>query len=288
MMRSILYQLILLSLFPIILHAQDQQKLLEHAYKTHSKKELKQFFDDWHKEIPPVSDSEFVKLDTLQQEAYGVYKTLFQPDNLCLKAYYTNNKHSGKFIILENSIKIRQTDFICLTHQDSDSIVHKYITSIKNDSERNTLLNEEKMGSFLQVVRYTQPFAFFSDKGMIKDSAINFRPRIDYQHKIPVYLTSDYDTLFSGFLEPIFYKKVIGSKTYVMSRNIPWKKKHFIAKITEIAYDGSLYPKVSDITFDDSKTRAMAVFGSYIIFFRKENGIWKKVIEERLYAADGF
>jgi len=43
----------------IILYTQDQQILLEHAYKTLSQKELKQFFDNWHKEIPSISDFDY-------------------------------------------------------------------------------------------------------------------------------------------------------------------------------------------------------------------------------------
>jgi hypothetical protein len=54
--------------------AQNQQQLLEKAYKKHSKKLLTQFFDNWAKELLPATDSEINTLNERQREAYKVLR----------------------------------------------------------------------------------------------------------------------------------------------------------------------------------------------------------------------
>src|SRR6187402_799552 len=63
-------------------HGQQQAQLLSKAYKTKSSALLRQFFDNWAKETPPLSENEIEKLKDTVREAYKVYRAFYHPFNI--------------------------------------------------------------------------------------------------------------------------------------------------------------------------------------------------------------
>src|ERR1035438_1756411 len=55
-----------------------QLKLLEKAYHHRSLKKINTFFENLHKEIPAISDSEMKTLRPIQKEAYEVFKVYYK------------------------------------------------------------------------------------------------------------------------------------------------------------------------------------------------------------------
>ena len=200
--------IILLALFfpSIILYAQDQQKLLEHAYKTHSKKELKQFFDNWHKEIPPISDSEFARLNDLQKEAYRVFEAFYHPENLKLLGGLVQNDSfykSAKYLIIADSIHIYRSENICLSYADTDSVIVHQI--MNNHPDGNEFFLRGKDGRLSREILTNYENNFMQEDTELVDFIKYFKPNIDFRDKIPLYLTSDYNAILLHFLGNSFY-----------------------------------------------------------------------------------
>ncbi len=275
---------LLLALFflPIILHAQDQEKLLEHAYKTKSKKELKQFFDNWHKEIPPISDSEFAKLNDLQKEAYKVFSITYRPDcHLLLDAGWIDSVNNFEnFYVIHNSLQILKVNKICGTHSDSDSaIVNFAMQFIADSAQKKYFLKRDKNGQ-LEIIKsykygsFNAIKVFYSDYNKV-DSLTNFRPSIKSIGKIPVYLTPKYSEMLNTFyLGPRWrwlincdlnkVKRLFGVnnelsepfKLYEMKQ----KRKDFIRNYIPANLSGLAQPQFSFIIFDKTMAKAVVDF----------------------------
>ena len=245
----------------VILHAQYQEKLLNHAYKTKSKTELKQFFDNWHKEIPPISDSELTKLDTIQRAAYQVFEAFYHPN------LYTNFKHwkwdsvygSSAYLIIQNRLEIDMEDSLSVTKEDTLARILFKIKCIKNDSMRNIYLHEyEKYGLTDHIANVFSVFSSNTDHKPI-DSISNFRPKIDCESKIQLYLTSHYDSMLTAFFGRLDGSRLMKSKISFIGNfttidlfpnfGLGWEL-HYLT-----------YPQVYHICFDKSLTRAVVEFG---------------------------
>jgi hypothetical protein len=123
------YLLIVFFLFTTTFaYSQTELKMLEKAYKNNSKEELKNFFDNWSREITLVTDDELLTYNDTIREAYKVFVD---------------------FLIIQNALYIYFEDSM-LT---------------RNWYERN---------------------------GKLTDSIINFRPKVQCNGKIPLYLSKKY------------------------------------------------------------------------------------------------
>ena len=59
--------------------AQQGGKKLSTAYKDNSVEELRGFFNDWHKAIPHIHSSEYLKLNDTIKNVYDVYTAFYRP-----------------------------------------------------------------------------------------------------------------------------------------------------------------------------------------------------------------
>ncbi len=290
-MKAILPFLALLFL-PIFLHAQDQQKLLEHSYKTHSKKELKQFFDNWHKKIPPVSDSEFAKLNDLQKETYKVFEEFYQSENikrLCGSKWYDNAYSKSKYLFVQNKIKISRDKIIYISHEDSVNGVIESIHALKDDSFKVKILeivNKVGISDSLQNT-FSGDFERIPIKWSdMTDSVVNFRPLLNFEQKPLLYLSDNYENILIGFLNES------SSQLDKAGNLLNSKKKETFLRIMSKNWDlnwNAFFscPQAYYIFFDKSMTRARIDFcfeeqgGTTLL--KKENGVWKIVSSKRTW-----
>jgi len=249
------------------LFAQDQAKMLYKAYNRESKTRLNTFFYRWHSEIPTISDSEFAKLPDIEKETYKVFTAFYHPEND--SAY-----HDVSFLIVQNSIKIYTTDHICVDYNDSDSATVKFI--VNNDTlieaRKNIFLKRQKNGHLNQWVMDwldTLPNGRSSFCGELK----NFRPRIECDGKIPLYLNQQYENLMFIFFN---YFPESNYRTDFFKGFVTWNLNDHISSPWFISY-----PILKSVTFDKTKTKATieAEFNNRIdlIIMKIDNGKWHAI-----------
>jgi hypothetical protein len=111
--KSILF-LIILSLCtgcnkkpPVINNEAEQQKLLHEAFCNDSLPLLRQFFENWHREILPISYNERIKLSGIHQAVYKVYESFCNYDIEKNRNVY----ESYPYCIAQNEISYEVTSY---------------------------------------------------------------------------------------------------------------------------------------------------------------------------------
>jgi hypothetical protein len=271
---------------------QTQLKLLENAYEQNDLKKLDKFFDNWHKEIPPISESELITLKPMQQETYKVFEAFYQPSHL-ENIDFNNIYKDVKYLLVQNSLKMYKTDMLIVTRNDSDN-AFKYL--VKNGM-LDTILPNKYIERFDGLNRLTsdgwQLFDKLNQSSEISiDSIQNFRPKIDCEKKITLNLTKNYDKILINFLEnnnmPLGTGGIMDTAKAIANHR---KRESFMEHYVKIWYgqwggDWQLttYPEVYGITFNPDYSRAKIYFrieyqgGEALL--KKDNGKWIMVSSE--------
>jgi len=158
------YVLFVFFLFTIAFaYPQTELEMLERAYKNNSKEELKVFFDNWSREITPITNEELSTYNDTIQEAYKVFVDFYNFNFSNLNILHPNDAKQYKnlyknvnFLIVQNELKIY---FVNKIH-----------------------------------------FEFPTQEGYLTDSITDFRPAIRRSGKTPLYLTKKYDETLNAFL----------------------------------------------------------------------------------------
>lgn len=189
-----------------LLQSQSNAHLLKKAYKRRSTESLKQFFLNWNKEIQPITELEFSKLNDTIKQAYSVFTGFYKPqsiDSLGGSEWGNDIYKNVDFLIVQNFIKIYFTDKIYYSEQEVDDYVVDYINqNIKADSTRQKLLKRKdgKLSEFVLENFGPNRSIFFDRKDSLTDSIVNFRPQINCNGKLPLYLNSNYSDILNAFL----------------------------------------------------------------------------------------
>ena len=202
------YALFVFFLFTIIACSQKESKILEKAYKHNSKEELKAFFDNWSREITPITNEELLTYNDTIQEAYKAFVNFY--NSYRLDSSYSN-EYNGmyenvNFLIIPNALYIIF----------EDSLLYR------DWGERD---------------------------GKLTDSIMNFRPTVQCNGTIPLYLSKKYKDILDVFLK----EKEKKYKYLSLDR----KKKSFIDDYVRIVsghwggWHLCSFPEVYSITFDE-------------------------------------
>jgi hypothetical protein len=276
-------------------NSQDQQQLLEKAYKTRSVAKLKQFFENWRREIPPASDSEINSLKEDQREAYKVFEAFYHPDSLELMGFYgegSTDYNNVVYFVVQNSIDIKSVDKIFITPTDTNSIVSNHIMSFINDSAEKanyaSILKEWKK----HKIYYDESI----DDGVLTSSIQNFRPSINCGNKHPLFYREKYAHIFDRFLGNAVSINITDSDQIVKSRRAMRERHKFLDNYIKIYgkwYHDKCYwvistlPNVDSITFDhELKTAKLTltfIYGGGEAILKKVNGKWKIVTAKRTW-----
>lgn len=268
MRKAFLLLVIQLSVFSCLFGQAESDKLNK-AYKKKSIVLLRDFFEDWHKEIKPISDSEFSQLNDTIKEAYNVFESFYNPKEL--KKYDHKEDFSGiyknlEFAIIQNSIKVYRSKKAYYTEEEIDSFMVASVNNNPNyDSSFKAKMLKRYNGELNIMVKNT--FYPYSEEYLKKekiDDTINFRPRINVLK--PLYLIPKYINILNKFLlsktedKRLFLENYIGISQAAMGLNI------------------LTFPSVRYIVFDEKLEYAQVNFniGSDLghAFYKKVKNEW--------------
>ncbi len=284
---------ILLLLFAMCYQPQTTPRTLEDAYAANSTKLLHQFYTDWNREIKPATDSELNAMNDTLKQAYLAFTAFYKPLNiekLGGSEWGNDIYKSVDFFVVQNYVKIYFTPKLVYSAQDSDDRMVNYIkTTVKDTAFRARCLKRYN-GKLSQMVREN----FWPDmKDTLADSIINFRPQINCDGKLPLYLNSKYEDILNRFLGDDHYQLGrSGMMTPATSKGESERRKEFLEKGIKIFYGHwggywqfNSYPVAGRITFDRqmryAKVNFRMVYQGGEAILENDNGKWK-LISSRL------
>jgi hypothetical protein len=269
------YLLIVFFLFTIsFAYSQTELETLEKAYKHKSKKELKNFFETWSNEISPITDAKLSQYNDTIQQAYRVFVAFYKPcrlDRIGGSEWGYDIYKNVKFLIVQTAIKIYFTDSIYVerngdTISDFDFYSKQYDWYYRNKNKE------------------------------LADSIMDFRPNIQCNGKIPLFLTKKHEKILYDFLEVDNIKREAGlfitptkfTNSGVSEKGQFSRKKIFLENHIKIGYawnnKGTFsqlhsYPYLYSIIFDKNIKYAIIYYriGCSIggkIAVKKESNKW--------------
>ena len=297
------YLLIVFFLFTITFaYSQTELNVLKKAYKNQSTEELKNFFDAWSREISPITDVELLTYNDTIQQAYKAFIAFYKPhrlDSLGGSEWGNDIYKNVDFLIVQNKLKIYFTDKIYYTEQEKEEFVINEINRIFSDSasKRLTWLERDENGKLS-----SRAFEYFGidnrvilKEEKLTDSIMNFRPSVNCNGKLPLFLTKKYDKILNDFLENEHWKLGTGGlMNPARSKGKSAKRKDFLENYIKIFYGhwGGYwqlysYPQTYSITFDKDMKYAKINFrivyeGGYAIL-KREGEKWTLISSELIW-----
>jgi len=278
-MRKIIILFFIFSLFVnISLYSQTDLKMLEEAYKHSSKKKLKNFFDAWSREITPITDAELSTYNDTIQQAYKAFVAFYKPHRLDSICGIDNIMYKKRFFFFYTRYELDSIEAIQWTnrlYKDVDFLIVQnnfkiYFTDkIYPEFERNFYFWYDENENSKQV-----------------DSVVNFRPQINCNDKIPVYLTPKYDTLLNTFLGSEHLEFGTGGIMNVaQAKGKSKRKKSFLENYIKILHGHwggywhlCSFPEAYSITFDKDMEYALIYFrlhyGGGEAILKREGETW--------------
>ena len=180
---------------PASIFSQSQDSLLWKAYNEKSYTLLEKFFENWRMEKTPITDEEYQNLSGTEKDVYDIYYEFYDPKNLSDLTYDLNVKgfyKTVKYFIISPKIY-----YSVLVTDNYDSILKTRWPSVYKDTSYHfKLFKFRSNDNIFQSHMENHLFVYFS----IRDSIIDFRPRIKDKSTGIVYMSPYYDSLFSAFI----------------------------------------------------------------------------------------
>jgi len=294
--------ILFLTFFVNIGYAQTSSKNLQSAYKNKSVSQLKQFFDNWHKEIPAIGEMEYSRLNDTLKQAYNVFTAFYQPTNIQMlggSEWGNDIYQKADFLIIQNSAKVYLTAKIYHPDEEIDSLVVRAIQQnhYLNDSAKQELLTRKDGKLQPSVIERFDPFErhFFERKDSLISQIENFRPPVRIGNKKAVYLVPNYDALLNAFLGNTHLPLGSGGiMNPARSKRESAKRQKFLENFIKIWYGHwggywqlDSYPAANSIIFDKNMKYALVTFTMVYeggeALLKSNNGKWELVSAKRTW-----
>ncbi|SBW02461.1 hypothetical protein [uncultured Dysgonomonas sp.] len=269
----------------------SQFNLLEEAYKKKSKEKLNEFFNDWQKETPSISDAEFENLTDREKEVYKVFGAFYNPVNLQTigrSEWGDTIYQSVKYLIVQNSIQYRIQNRVFFTEEEKVAVYKKLQEEYGQQG-----LDSLKLQSIPAFAEEWVTEELIENENVHTDTITDFRPVLFFSDKKVVYLNSLYNIGLTHFLGTHIIKnkdrltyayylsdKEIGKRQTFLEQNIKVWRGHWGAYWQLLTY-----PEVNIIVFDKEMKYARVFFrivyegGEALL--KKEEGEWN-IISSKL------
>lgn len=284
--------LILLIVFTTYAYSQSAGQSLENAFVNRSHEMLRQFFLDWSNKVPTITEDELLNLNDTIRQTYDVFTAFYKPhriDSLGGSEFGNEVYKFAEFLIVQNKLRIYFTEKIFYTEPEIDSFIVDYVNkNISTDSTREKLLKRDQGKLSREVLSKLGPYdnIFAAKKKLLTDSIVNFRPVINCDGKLPLYLTPAYDSLLNQFLGEEHIP--LGDYDIMMpahATELSKTKSEFLEKYVKIFYGhwGGYwqllsYPEAFSVTFDKYMQYARIDFRMIYeggeAMLKKLNGKW--------------
>jgi len=159
------YLLIVFFLFTITFaYSQTELDMLEKAYKNQSTEELKNFFDAWSQEIPPITDTELSTYNDTIQQAYKLFVDFYNyaADSI-YSEWYNELYKDVAFLIVQNTLKIYFVNKLHIEGQKGDGVrkltdsIMDFRPNIQRNGKKTLFLTkkyEKIMNTFVRNEKY--------------------------------------------------------------------------------------------------------------------------------------
>lgn len=286
--------------------AQPARSPLDAAYREQSTHQLEQYLQAWQQVSIPITVAELASLTPYQQQAYAVFTAFYKPhqiNSLGGSEWGNNIYQQARFLLVQNSLEIKQTDKIHYSDVEIDSIItHPYRT--KTDSTQQVPAWTQRVnGKLPNLARRNYGLlgdSFFQEREQraprrVVDSLPDFRPLVQVLGKQSIYLTpvlAETLTAFLGNQHTSFGRS--GIMQPARARKESQKRQVFLERQLKVWYGHwggywqlASYPLVSAITFDRNLTYARVSFrmvyegGEAIL--KRTNNQWAIVLVQRTW-----
>lgn len=244
----------------------SQFTLLDEAYKEKSQKKLDDFFELWRREIPPISDNQFLNLSDTSKEAYNVFKAFYNSrlNNIDKLESNDDRYKNVSYLIIQPKLPIRIQNKVYYTIDEKKTIYEELLSKYGKDSLDILRLS---LSQFPEEDRDVEEL--YGNDFLFIDTIAEFRPDISFTNKQKaVYLTLPYEIGLTFFLgsqidrnnERLHYTtylplKTINSRKKFLEHKIKIYKGHWGAYWQLITY-----PEVQIIIFDKEMQYAKIYF----------------------------
>lgn len=269
----------------------SQFNLLEEAYKKKSEEKLNEFFIDWQKEIPSISNVEFENLTDIEKEAYKVFGAFYNPEELQTigsSEFGDTIYQAVKYLIVQNSIQYRIQNRVFFTEEEKVAVYKKLLEEYGQQGPDSLKL--QNIPAFAEEWVAEE---LSENENMYADTITDFRPVLFSGNKKAVYLNSLYSVGLMRFLGTRITKSKDRLKyVYYLSDKEIDKRQTFLEQNIKVwrghwgAYWQLLtYPQVNIIVFDKEMKYAKVFFrivyqgGEALL--KKEEGKWN-IISSKL------
>lgn len=286
-----LFILFLAAAVTVFAQSGSQAKLLKEAYQSRSTELLYKFFDNWSEE---VKSNEGEAQNPYVAEAHKVFTAFYQPQQIIARDIDCHLQYRDKpYFIVQGSLwKISQAETILYKREEIDSfmvacILQKYPDDTIEQREWIDYVRNNNLKLSYEFSNAFFPFAQISITTL--DSAIEFRPPVNFEGKKVVYLTKKYEKLLNSFLGN---RHVDFGEEDIMQPALPLgndRLKHGFFNNAALIFYGhwggywqyETNPKANQIIFNPEMNRAIVLFryvyegGEAVL--EKQNGEWKVV-----------
>lgn len=270
----------------------SQLDLLREAYEKNSSELLFDFFDRWSAEIQSNEEEGEAK-DLYIAEAHQVFKAFYQPLKLKEIGYGSDMYDDSPYFIVQGKLrKISLAEQIVIPEEEDSFLVARIRQNFQGDNS--------KLKEWIEAVKNPdndyKPFydregwwpPFFNISVMTVDSAIEFRPNVQFNDKKTVYLTGEYIRLLNHFCseDPAFKLDTIDESFFENFNFLSGSKQklNFLRKAAYVIpghWGGVQYetfPIADQIIFNPDMTRAVVQWECYYhggdAVLIKQDGEW--------------
>ena len=278
--RRITWLIAIVVCFFALLDAKGQDSLqldlLREAYEKYSSELLFDFFDHWSAEI---QSNEGEPKDIYVAEAEKVFKAFYQPLKLKEIGYDCSDLYNDcpYFIVQGKLRKISLAEQIVIPEEEDSFLVARIRQNFQGDDSRL----EEWIEAVKNPDNDYKPFydregwwpPFFNISVITVDSAIEFRPNVQFNDKKTVYLTEEYIRLLNQFCteDPALKLDTIDESPFEHFNSLSRSKQklNFLRKAACVIpghWGGVQYetfPIADQIIFNPDMTRAVVQWECY-------------------------
>jgi hypothetical protein len=253
-----------------------------------------EFFEVWHKEVPPRSSAEVDHMPDTAREIYRLYEEFYNPrqlDRIGGSEWGSNIYKKVKYCLVQNTILFNFVDTLnrdLLIAKEVERVagrLHISMDSVRKGlSANNRLILKNYRG---YIFDWPEPKDYF----VLAD----FRPRTKFDTLRTLVLIPKYDTLLNQFLADNHYPLGAGNlMAPAASKGESTQRQAFLSNLIRIWYGHwggywqlHTYPYVNSVIFDRSFEHALinfrVVYEGGFACFKKVDGAWKLIDAERTW-----
>ena len=286
--------------------AQPTSYLLDVAYQEQSTRRLEQYLQAWQQASAPITAAERAFLTPYQQQAYAVFTAFYKPhqvDSLGGSEWGNTIYQQARFLLVQNSLKIKQTDKLYYSDAEVDSIITRPYRTKTDSTGQVPAWTQRVNGKLPNLARRNYGLlgdSFFQEREQpaprrVVDSIPNFRPVVQVSGKQSIFLTPALEETLTALLGTQHTPLGRGGTMQPAQANKESRRRQaFLDRQLTIWYGHwggywqlASYLLVSAVTFDRDLTYARVSFrmvyegGEAIL--KRTNNQWAIVLVQRTW-----